>query len=157
MIPHSLKRSHILKAIRELTNGHEIPVRRESKKYDLYLGGRRYPPKYVLFLAYRLANPGAKPLVGFRGGKRVNNFLQSRGFRIVDRSQPVNAELSGGSSVKERCFWVVSQSVTARSQKMVEKWTRTIIENKAAIMGWGPRDESTKSAPGLLRLSSRAM
>jgi hypothetical protein len=81
-IPHSIQREHILKAMAHVREKGTIPAHRGSQKFDLLYKGRRFPPKYVLSIANRFVAPNAK-LHGFRGGRRTNNFLMSRGFTIV--------------------------------------------------------------------------
>lgn len=100
MIPDSILRSHILKALRALREGHEVPARRESKKYDLLLNQHKYPPKYAVSLAYSFVNSSGEMLHGFSGGKEVNNFLIARGFKIVDRGDRISA--TGKSNFKQR-------------------------------------------------------
>jgi hypothetical protein len=146
MISESVERSHVLKVIEALNHGQKIPSRREAKKYDLVFDGHRYPPKYVLKLAYDLANPGAKPLVGFRGGRRVNRFLENLGFKVHPRGDVKNdvPKSPANPPLKTRQFWVVSQNVT---QKRVEEWVQTILSNNVAIMGWGPADNEHLMGP----------
>jgi hypothetical protein len=78
MIPDFIQRSHILKALEALGQGHEVPARREAKKYDLLFNRKKYPPKYVVSLAHRFANPSSGLLHGFKGGEEVNDFLMTR-------------------------------------------------------------------------------
>jgi hypothetical protein len=82
MIPHQITKSHLLRAIRLLERGVEIvPPRRRSKKFDLLYRGHKYPPKYVVSVAYKEINGGY--LHDFAGGSETNNFLAARDFTVV--------------------------------------------------------------------------
>src|SRR5215211_9354632 len=91
MIPDSIKREHILKAIEEIKRS-EIPVHRDSTRYDLEYDNRLYPPKYVISLANKYANGKELDHVVFGGGGETNNFLKSRGFNIVDKEPEIDLE-----------------------------------------------------------------
>jgi 5-methylcytosine-specific restriction endonuclease McrA len=81
MIPHQITRSQLLHAIQLLKCGDEnVPPPRRSKKYDLRYKGHRYPPKYVVAVAYK--EVGGDYLHGF-GVSETHNFLTSRGFTVV--------------------------------------------------------------------------
>ena len=81
MIPPEIKAEHILAAIADVdTNG--VPAGRGSSRYVLYHNDRRYPPKYLISRAAKLAvgrelRPGE-----FNGGHETNSFLRRLGFRI---------------------------------------------------------------------------
>jgi|SRR6188472_2155711 len=91
MIPDSIKREHILKAIDEV-KGSEIPAERDSDKYDFEYDNRLYPPKYIVSLANKYANGKELDHVIFSGGDETNNFLKSRGFNIVDKEPETDFE-----------------------------------------------------------------
>lgn len=83
MIPKSIKREHIIKAIEEIEkNG--VPKRRKSRKFFLEFNGRHYPPKYVISLANKYANGKELDPTKFGGGKETNNFLKNLGFNIIE-------------------------------------------------------------------------
>lgn len=84
MIPDNINRSHILSAIQEIDR-EGVPKRRQSKKYQLELAGRLYPPKYVIALANRYANGEFLKSSEFGGGAETNNFLRKLGFKIVGK------------------------------------------------------------------------
>lgn len=57
MIPPSITREHIIKAIQEIESSKgDIPPNRESVNYDVIYEGKPYPPKYVISLANKYAN-----------------------------------------------------------------------------------------------------
>jgi hypothetical protein len=58
----------------------------ESTKYDLLHNGRRYPPKYIISMAYQFVSGAPHPVAEFSGGRETNDFLEQRGFSIVDKT-----------------------------------------------------------------------
>jgi hypothetical protein len=91
MIPYSIKREHVLKAIEEIKRS-EIPAQRDSDKYNLEYDNRLYPPKYVVSLANKYANGMELDHVEFGGGSETNDFLKSLGFNIVDKEPETDLE-----------------------------------------------------------------
>lgn len=81
MIPKNIKREHILKAIEEI-DYYKYPERRSSKKFNLILDGKYYPPKLVISLANKFANEKQLLPYEFNGGKETNTFLTNLGFNI---------------------------------------------------------------------------
>ena len=53
-IPEEIKEEHILAAINKIDE-ESPPPKRQSKIYDLIYKGKKYPPKYVISLAYKFA------------------------------------------------------------------------------------------------------
>ncbi len=84
MIPKTITRSHILKAIEQI-DIEDYDRKYESTKYDLLHDGRRYPPKVIISLAYRFVAGEPHPVTEFSGGAESNNFLKGHGFSIVDK------------------------------------------------------------------------
>jgi hypothetical protein len=86
-IPDNIEREHILKVVNELLvlGLESIPKKRSSTKYDLTYKNRRLPPKYVISLAHKYVD-GTQLSSDFNGGAPTNNFLEARGFKIVDKS-----------------------------------------------------------------------
>jgi predicted HNH restriction endonuclease len=54
--------------------------------YDLVLNGKRYPPKYVVSLAVRLASGKELPAGNFNAVEAKDYFL-SRGYEVIDRRE----------------------------------------------------------------------
>ena len=79
-IPDSITPSHIRAAIRIIDEA-GVPPRRQSNRYDLRVGHKNYPPKYVIAVANRLANRAE--LHNFTGGRQSNSFLIARGFADI--------------------------------------------------------------------------
>jgi hypothetical protein len=93
MIPKSIKREHILKAINEIKRT-GVPEGRVWKKFCLEHDGQYFPPKYVISLANKYANGLELGSSGFSGGNESNSFLRNLGFNVVlkTRSESASAE-----------------------------------------------------------------
>ena len=85
MIPKEIGREHILRAIEHI-DSHDVPQGRGSHKFLLRHGGKQYPPKYVVSLAYQLAMGKRLRSDEFGGGTETNGFLAGIGFEVVDRA-----------------------------------------------------------------------
>ncbi len=86
IIPSSISRDHILKAMHEIDQ-RGVPDRRKSTSYCLVHEQRHYPPKYVISAAARYAigrELGPHEFYGGEGYGCANVFLRSRGFEIVE-------------------------------------------------------------------------
>jgi hypothetical protein len=81
MIPSTISREHILKAINEIDRN-AVPQRRLSTKFSLVFDGKLYPPKYVISLAHRFAEGRELDSTTFNGGKECNSFVRALGFEI---------------------------------------------------------------------------
>jgi len=81
MIPKNIMREHILIAIEEIDRK-GIPEGRRLKKYQLIYKGKKYPPKYVISQANRIANGQELDHSLFSGGTETNNFLRDLEFQI---------------------------------------------------------------------------
>jgi ribosomal protein L44E len=85
-IPDTIEPDHILSALNEIKRLGEqsIPKKRKSTKYDVLYENKRFPPKYVVCLAKKYVDQVVLP-PRFNGGAPTNNFLEARGFKIVDK------------------------------------------------------------------------
>jgi len=81
LIPDSIQKADVIAAMKEIDRA-DVPSRRKSRKFDLVYKGRKYPPKYVLALAWRNRTGQELDPSAFGGGNETNNFLQDRGFFI---------------------------------------------------------------------------
>ena len=82
MIPHGLKHAHFLQAADQIDDV-GVPPRRKSRRYDLILRGKSYPPKYVISLAIRFA-PNVEYRPEFNAVEAKNYFI-TRKYKIIDR------------------------------------------------------------------------
>jgi ribosomal protein L44E len=83
MIPTDISDTHITKAAK-IIDREGIPDSRKSVHYDLILKGKKYPPKYVVSIAYRVATGSEYPPGMFNAVEAKNYFL-ARGYDLVDR------------------------------------------------------------------------
>ncbi|MFO0554339.1 MAG: hypothetical protein U0271_38515 [Polyangiaceae bacterium] len=91
-IPRRLTRAHVDAAIVRI-NHEGVPPRRESTKFHLLVGGRRYPPKYVLSLAVAEATGRELSPTEFSGGDETNTVLESLGFTVVSANTRVGTTI----------------------------------------------------------------
>jgi hypothetical protein len=61
-----------------------VPTTRQSLHYDLLVNGKRYPPKYVVSLAWLLVNGVGHARRAFNAVEAKNYFIK-KGYRIIDR------------------------------------------------------------------------
>ena len=88
MINKSITKKNVLAALSEI-NKDGVPAKRKSTKYDLYHNGKRYPPKYALSIASKLATGKELEASEFSGGVETNNFLMFLGFTIKEGSNTI--------------------------------------------------------------------
>jgi hypothetical protein len=83
----NLTREHVNAALRRI-DSEGVPTRREATRFQLVVGKKRYPPKYVLSLA--AAEAGGRQLRPdeFSGGEETNRVLTSLGYEIVGAEAP---------------------------------------------------------------------
>lgn len=86
MIPKTIKHPHIVEAARRIDRGTNRNAR-PSRTYDVIIGERRYPPKYIVSIAAEIAT--GRPLAPdmFGGGEETNGFLVGLGFVVVKKGQ----------------------------------------------------------------------
>ncbi len=94
MIPSNIKREHIIKAIKDIEK-YGVPKGRASRRFQLVLNGKPFPPKYVVSVANKYANRGELDPSEFSGGKETNSFLESRGFKVEEFSHLSKAPAYG--------------------------------------------------------------
>lgn len=101
MIPHSVTRTHVLEALRQIDRD-GVPRGRESRGYDLVYEGVRYPPKYAVALATALATGTLLDAEAFGGGEETNTLLRGLGFTVVAKDAPSEPASSSASGVSVR-------------------------------------------------------
>ncbi len=83
MIPKNLADNHFRRATAHIdSNG--IPLERASVHYDLVMGNKKYPPKYVMSLATKFAIGKEHPASAFSAVEARDYFLR-RGYTVIDR------------------------------------------------------------------------
>jgi hypothetical protein len=87
---NQITHTNILEALKEIDlNG--VRPGRNSSTYDLVFEGKKYPPKYVISLAFRNATGEELDPKSFEGGKDTEAFriLTEKGFLIVPKKNPL--------------------------------------------------------------------
>ena len=83
-IPSEIKKEHIIQAIEKIDE-EGIPLRNESKDYDLLWNNKHYPPKLLISYAHQFANGSILDTNTFSGGKESNDFLKNLGFTVHEK------------------------------------------------------------------------
>lgn len=83
-IPDLISFDHIRRAADEIRKS-GVPKRRGSRDYDAIIDGHRFPPKYLISVACRIATGHALRPKVFNGGKETNEFLRKRRVQIIDK------------------------------------------------------------------------
>ena len=83
MIPPGLQKEHFLHAAARIDR-EGVPARRKSYRYDVFLRGKPYPPKYLISLANCVAT-GSEELIGGFGAGAAKEYFRSRGYKVDDR------------------------------------------------------------------------
>lgn len=103
-IPDGITADHVERAVRELESGapHEFG---ESTRYDVVVGGRRYPPKAVIGIAAGLLTGDQLGPYDFSAGLETKCFrtLRDLGFDIVLKGGPLR-------------YWWVNQNQTFKEE-----------------------------------------
>jgi len=58
---------------------------RQSTRYNVLVSGKKYPPKYLIAVASKLATGEMISAPDYNGGFESNTFLRVRGFSITDK------------------------------------------------------------------------
>lgn len=92
MISKGLRRKHFTSAAAEIDkNG--VPTRRKSCRYDLFLNGKTYPPKYIISIANKYLNGTELSSKKF-SAIEAKDYLLGKGYNVLDRKK--EEVLSGG-------------------------------------------------------------
>ena len=78
-----LTRTHVEAALARIDR-EGVPPKRDSTRYQLVVGAKRYPPKYVVSLAAEDATGQELAPQEFSGGDETNSILGALGFTIED-------------------------------------------------------------------------
>jgi len=74
--------AHVREAFAEIDK-RGVPSNRRSTKWCVKVGDKRYPPKYVLSVAAKIATGNALPPHAHNGGDDTNNILKRLGFEVA--------------------------------------------------------------------------
>lgn len=103
MIPDDINRSHLIEALKRI-DSEGVPDAHQSTKFDLTYKGKRYPPKYVVSLAHIFINGEKWSHEHFSGGDETNGFLESRGFKVINK-EAGKEDLVEGELAHRRSMW----------------------------------------------------
>jgi len=101
MIPNTVSAQHILAALAAIGRD-GVPKGRHSRGYELVHQGHRYPPKYTVALAAKLATGTFLDSESFGGGAETNAFLERLGFNVVAKGTRAPTPPVAASSNKFR-------------------------------------------------------
>lgn len=112
MIPEDqISKEHIVSAISKIES-EGIPAHRASTKFDISYNSKRYPPKYVISVAAKLATGRELPPNEFSGGEQTNSFLKRLGFEVVPRER---------RSIRQNLEQILTRYAEARSSEPIGK------------------------------------
>ncbi len=83
MISKNITKDDVLRSMADIDK-FGVPPRRQSWKYDVTNGGRRYPPPYVICVANRYANGVELEPYECKANEAIP-LLRSLGFAIVKK------------------------------------------------------------------------
>jgi len=129
MIPGNILKKHILDAV-DIINKEGIPKKRKSKKFDLVIDIKHYPPKYVISKANEIVNREPLNTELYSGGEESNNFLLRLGFKIYDKE---NKFITKKSLTKK--YLLIKRQRNHISNSRCSECKNTIIEMLRNIYG----------------------
>ena len=88
MIPSQITREQLIQAA-GIIDRNGIPGNRKSTKYNVLVNGKKYPPKYLIAVASKLALGKMISALVYNGGLESNSFLRDRGFSITNKTGEV--------------------------------------------------------------------
>ncbi|TYZ09266.1 AAA domain-containing protein [Hymenobacter lutimineralis] len=132
--PPLLTRQQVLRALRQLERDDQpLPP---STVYDLVYRGRRYPPRAVAQLAYRLATDDATATWPLGSGAPTNRLLEKLDFTITTKRPTLaNSSLDGDVAAQEQ----LADLYTGRpSRQPLRAAKGAIVGEPAATYGSSP-------------------
>ncbi|WML53329.1 hypothetical protein RCG17_01075 [Neobacillus sp. PS3-12] len=129
MIPESISRKDILKAIDEIDKK-GIPTKRKSTKFQLSFKGKCYPPKYIISIAHMYSSGFELDPQEFSGGDESNKFLIKRGFNIISKKSEKAKKIQ-----EEKPNYVKKEQKAVKHSQHCSECKNTIIEMFRHIYG----------------------
>lgn len=148
MIPKTITREHVLRAVEEIDNN-GVPAGRQSTKFGLFFNGKQYPPKYVLSLAHRFAEGHELDSSAFGGGQESNAFLASLGFQINGPSQSDGAAVRATPTRSKQTRRAVSRGTHNERCPACKDAVRNLLEKLYGEIETNPRFELATKPEGL--------
>jgi hypothetical protein len=96
---------HLREAIEKI-DSEGVPPHRASTKFEILFNSRKYPPKYVVSVAAKLATGKELLANEFSGEEETNSFLRERGFEVVPKER---------RTIRENLEHILDRYVTARA------------------------------------------
>lgn len=91
MIPDGLTEKHFTQAAAHIDD-EGVPAERNSVHYDLVIGEKRYPPKYIVSLAVKFATGKEYPASDFNAVE-AKNYFKRKGCIVIDRRKEAEASV----------------------------------------------------------------
>ena len=139
MIPEIISKKNIDVALSTILR-EGVPSRRRGRDYCVLVDGNHFPPKYTIALAHRVATGEFLSSDRFSGGRESNDFLERRGFDVIEcgcggvrldrRRSPATARSERGRHAKssrrhsERC-----RECKVRVRELLERLYGTCLVN----------------------------
>ncbi|UOQ54377.1 AAA family ATPase [Hymenobacter cellulosivorans] len=115
--PAQLTRDHVLRALRQIDR--ESQPLPPSTVYDLVYKGRRYPPRPVLQLAFRLASGQPDALLPLLAGNPTNTLLERLDFTVTTKrpilaNSPHDGDVAAQEAMQELYIGPGRETVTPK-------------------------------------------
>jgi hypothetical protein len=136
MIPAAQISTEHIRAAIEKIDSEGVPPNRASTKFEILFNSRKYPPKYVVSVAAKLATGKELLPNEFSGGEETNSFLRERGFEVVPTER---------RTIRENLEHILARYVTARGGEPIGK------EHEV----WGTFEELQEELAELVPVKSR--
>jgi 5-methylcytosine-specific restriction protein B len=133
--PSQLTRDHVLRALRHIDRqGLNLPP---STVYDLVYRGRRYPPRPVAQLAYRLATGQTDAKWPLPAGGPTNGLLEHLDFTVATKrpslaNSPLDGDVAAQQAMQDLYTGRPSESVPALQPEKPAKAKQTEVHEPAA-------------------------
>lgn len=131
MIPSHISREHIIAAM-GCIDRQGIPPGRDSRTYEVWHGGRIYPPKLLISVAHEVATGDPLPSDVFTGGQETNRFLKRLGVRVTLKGGPKSAE----APAKSRPQSQLHTSTLGAASEDIESLSQSFLHS-AHLYTWG--------------------
>ncbi|OUJ73343.1 AAA family ATPase [Hymenobacter crusticola] len=156
LAPSDLTRDHVLRAIRHIER--EGIQLRPSTVYDLVYKGRRYPPRPVVQLAYRLATDQPEATWPLPAGAPTNGLLEQLDFTVAAKrptlaNSPLDGDVAAQEAMRDLYTGPAPESA-ANSAKQATSFTTdtTEVEEPAPSYGTPPSAAPYDRATALAEL-----
>jgi 5-methylcytosine-specific restriction protein B len=137
MIPTTQISTEHIRAAIDRIDSEGVPPHRASASFEVVFNSKRYPPKYVVSLAAKLATGKELLPNEFSGGEETNSFLRERGFEVVPKER---------QTIQQNLEHILDRYAAARGSEPIGK------EHQL----WGTFEELQEELAELETVKSRA-